>query len=196
MIGGTGIIGASLIALFTERCILDRYLGCRVCISVTGRLSRNASGAAAVVFMLIAGSSAAWFTTMEVLRPLGMEYLYTPTLIMFFLLIGFAGELLPFPRRTVAPLNAESGKAVVISSLLGVLTIVPGTGAFSAGLSLTQAAEAGGAFFFIKMLYGVIREKSSSTKDSSGALLYARELAVMGLLALALGGITHMNFFK
>ena len=197
---GTGMIGASLIAIMAERFILDPYLGRKAMCTCSGRLAQTAAAGAAVAFMLTAAPAAAWLLTTRVLLSLGAAYLYGPLLIMLIMLFGLAGEMSLSMRRPFSSLNGEFGKTIVISSMLGFLLLVPRTGDFSQGLSLARTvatgAKAGGVFFLTTMLYNATKEKTTFSRDSTGTLLYAHELARMGLVALVLNGIAHLNFFK
>jgi Na+-translocating ferredoxin:NAD+ oxidoreductase RnfA subunit len=200
MTNGTGFIGASLIALVVERFILERYLGRKSLSTTSGRFAQTGASAMAVASMLIVASAGAGLLSGTVLLPVGATYLYAPVFIMVIMLCGLAGQMLFSSWRPRIALNGEFGKAVVIGSMIGYLTLVPQSGDFSLELSLARtvahAAEAGGVFFLVKLLYCAIQEKSDFAKAATGGLLYARELATMGLLALVLKGISNVHLFK
>jgi Na+-translocating ferredoxin:NAD+ oxidoreductase RnfA subunit len=194
MIGcGIGTIAASLIALAVDRCLLERRFGTHVYRTSTGRIAGNALSAIAVAAFLIIGAVLVWFVDTNILRPLNAEYLFIIALVMIFALLGLLVALPPVPQKFLSRFSAENGKTVVLSTLLGLLTLVPAPDAVDASPAFSSlvvaGAKSGALFLFVKIVYTSIREKQGASKPVPGALAYAHEFALMGVLALVLYGI-------
>lgn len=195
MISGMQFAGAALIAVLADRFVLDRCCGTR---SMTTALDRTFPEAGIVPVLLAGGTAAAWVVTALVLNPLHAAYCYAPVLIAAILLLAAGGEAALARWRPFEMLNRVFGRAAVISSMLGMLVIVPAAGhpAFSFPQSTGTGILAGTAFVIISLLYNGIREKTGQAGlTCQPRLELAKECIAAGLLALVLAGVFHCNIY-
>jgi Na+-translocating ferredoxin:NAD+ oxidoreductase RnfA subunit len=198
MMQGTGLIGAALIAVITERTILDPRIGKTPFSDKSNGFAQAAASGAAVLAMLVGGSALAHLFSNLVALPLNAAYLYGLSLITSILIIGLAGELLVSFRRPLAEVNRGIAKATAISAMIGLIALAPKASDHLAhGMplerSVADAAAAGSVFLLCTLLYSGIRERFDFEKRAAGALLLARELAAAALLALALGSLATLH---
>lgn len=185
----TNLIEISLVTVLVERFILEGRLGRTALFAASTNAAASLSGAGIVAAMLTAGAAGAWITI-----PLGASWCYPIALIGVILVVALGAES-AFARKFFFPaLNRIFARAAVISSLLGIVTLVPQV---NPGLSFVKtvatALLAGAVFAVVRLLYYGVRERIRNGRPDTASV--AQELAAAGLLALALAGISTLNFF-
>ena len=198
MMHGLQPAGAALIAVLADRFVLDRCFG-RRCMPTM--LDRTFPEAGIVPVLLTGGAAAAWVIAALVLNPLRAAYCYAPVLVAVILLLATGGEAVLERWRPFEMLNRVFGRAAVISSMLGLLVIVPAAGHHAVSFSQSAAAGilTGTVFVIISLLYSGIREKAGLTCQTRltgtgrGSEAFAKELVAAGLLALVLAGVLNLN---
>lgn len=193
MTGLMPLIVAALAVVLAERFVLDRRYG-RTPFS---GLSRNLPAALADTGMaagiLVAGAALAWPAAALVLVPAHAAFGYGAVLVAAFAGLALAAKPLAARQQGQCMARRQCFRAAAVSSLLGIMTLVPRafttTGGFPAfGESVVTAACAGAVFAFIRFLYGGIREHIALAGNGDERGTLASELLTAGLTALACGG--------
>jgi Na+-translocating ferredoxin:NAD+ oxidoreductase RnfA subunit len=193
MTGSTLLFAVALAVVLVERFVLDRRFG-RTPFS---GLSRNPAAALAdtgiAAGILTAGAALAWPVAALVLVPAHAAYCYGAVLIAAFTGLALAAKPLVARQRNYFMADRQCIRAAVVSSLLGIMVLVPqaliNAGRFPAfSQSVLTAALAAVVFAFVRFLYGGIREHLAlaGNGDERGPLV--SELLTAGLTALACGG--------
>jgi Na+-translocating ferredoxin:NAD+ oxidoreductase RnfA subunit len=193
MTGLTALIAVALAVVLAERFVLDRRYG-RTPFS---ELSSNPAAALAdtgiTAGILTAGAALAWPVAALVLVPAHAAWCYGAVLIAAFTGLAMAAKPLAVRQRNYLMAERQCIRAAVVSSLLGIMVLVPQAlttaGRFpSFGRNILTAACAGVIFAFIRFLYAGIREHIAlaGNGDERGSLV--AELLTAGLTALACGG--------
>jgi Na+-translocating ferredoxin:NAD+ oxidoreductase RnfA subunit len=185
----TSLIGIALITVLIERFVLEGRIGRTALFAASTNAAASLPGAGIVAGMLTAGAAGAWLTI-----PLGASWCYPIALIGVILAAALGAES-AFARRCFFPvLNRIFTRAAVVSSLLGIVILVPQVNpGLSFVKSITTALLAGAVFAVTRLLYYGVRERIRNGRP--GAASVAQELVAAGLLALALAGISTLNFF-
>jgi Na+-translocating ferredoxin:NAD+ oxidoreductase subunit B len=147
-----------------------------------------------VAVLLTAGAALAWPIAALVLVPAHAAYGYGAVLIAAFTGLAQAAKPLAARQRDYFMADRQCVRAAVVSSLLGIMVLVPqaltDAGRFPAfWQSVRAAACAAAVFAFIRFLYGGIREHIALAGNGHERGPLVSELLTAGLVVLACGGL-------
>jgi len=190
MITGTPVIGASLITLLVDRCVLANLTGTTPFSAPSAKLS-TVCGTALPVFAAISlGAAIAGAFAQFLLRPSGMEYLYPVLFVTVVAFIAFAGELLMAQRLSIEIKNRISGRSTVMAALLGLLTMAPPAAAVTWPAGVVHALISGAVFSLVTLVWNGVHEKTALSGDPEKDHPLVRELLTAALLGLVLCGVS------
>jgi len=198
----THCVGAALVALLADRLVLERSLGATPFSKPSTRLQSGCGSAlpVSVLFIFSAGISCALVT--RLLAPIGAGYLFPLVFAAFLALAGIAGELLLSKWETPGMRNRIFGRGALGAAILGFLIVMPQnacilSGATTCGRSMPKdIVLAGAIYFLVALIWNGVHEKIELTGISGHRLSPAQELCAAGLIALAMLGISGLNFLN
>ena len=179
-------LGIILTFSIVNNVVLDRLLGICPCVSGPGNARETLWVGVSMTALMSMAALAAWALQSQILGPLGIGYLRTPTFVL-----AVAGLTLLSQRMAswVAP-SALRGASFPVPGIgincatVGVALIVS-HGSYTAAESLVAGIGAGGGFLLVLVLLGAIRERLDAEKVPRALEGLPIHLISAGLLAWA-----------
>jgi Na+-translocating ferredoxin:NAD+ oxidoreductase RnfA subunit len=195
------LICLSLLAVLVDRFALDKRIGKTPFSSSSTNLVRRLPDTGIVVALLCGGAIGSWLLTSVLLIPLGAASCSLPAYLVTVLGLAMGGEALLARWWQFEVLNRIFTRAAILSSLLGAVALMPWPGdhpgaAASFLHSIKTALLTGMIFAVVRMFYDGVMEKAGVFDERQSGKLLARELAAAALVALALGGVSAVNFLR
>jgi len=179
-------MGIILTFSIVNNVVLGRLLGICPCVSAPRDRTEILWVGVSMTAVMSMAALAAWALQSQILGPLGIGYLRTPTFVL-----AVAGLTLLLQRMAlwVAP-SAVRGGGFPLTGIgincatIGVALIVS-HGSYTAGESLVAGIAAGGGFLLVLVILGAIRERLDAEKVPRALEGLPIHLISAGLLAWA-----------
>jgi Na+-translocating ferredoxin:NAD+ oxidoreductase RnfA subunit len=200
MTGGFYLVEAALIAVLVDRFILERSMGRTRLFAASATTGQPLIAGCIVTIMLAAATAGAGALDLLILLPLSAPFLFAVMLVSCIVFAAFAGEAIFSKRFPFEPVNRLFSRAAVVSSLLGLMTVVPLAREPAGGVSLlfrstATAVQGGSIYLLILFVFNGIWEKATPPANSRTSAALARELVAAGLLAMVLRGLSYLRLF-
>jgi Na+-translocating ferredoxin:NAD+ oxidoreductase subunit B len=190
MTGRIPLFAVALVVVLVERFVLDRRYGRTHFSGISGDLPAVLADTGISAAILTAGTALAWPIAALALVPAHAVYCYGAVLIAVYTGLAMAAKPLVARQGNYFMADRQCIRAAVVSSLLGIMVLVPQALAEAGGFpafwqSVRTAALVAAVFAFIRFLYRGIREHIALAGNVNERGTLVSELLTAGLIALA-----------